>query len=168
MDGPFFQICWKKKLFSKYFENIPLAPPPAAPSGRHRARRRGYFFKYLENRPLFSKYLEKRPIHIFLNDTFHFFQITIIYKGTQVTRLGLAVCERAKNQHSRISRYPHLLKTATHTPLPMISMYFFIKRRFKRLVSTVTSRDQRNNKPWKPRGGSLSNLNKLLSCKTNN
>ena len=32
-------------MFSKYFEKIPLAPPSAAPSGRRRARRRGYFFK---------------------------------------------------------------------------------------------------------------------------
>ena len=32
-------------IFSKYFEKIPLAPPSAAPSGRRRARRRGYFFK---------------------------------------------------------------------------------------------------------------------------
>ena len=46
---------------------------------------RGIFSKYLENRPLFSKYLEKRPIHIFLIDTFQFFQITTIYRGTQVT-----------------------------------------------------------------------------------
>ena len=55
-------------------------PPGAATPGGG-----GIFSKYLENRPLFSKYLEKRPIHIFLIDTFHFFQITIIYKGTQVT-----------------------------------------------------------------------------------
>ena len=38
---------------------------------------------------LFSKYLEKRPIHIFLIATFQFFQITIIYKGTQVTNYWL-------------------------------------------------------------------------------
>ena len=35
----------KRGLLSKYFEKIPLAPPPAARSGRRRARRRGYFFK---------------------------------------------------------------------------------------------------------------------------
>ena len=56
----------------------------------------GLFSKYLENRPLFSKYLEKRPIHIFLIDTFQFFQITIIYKGTQGTThragTGIHVC----------------------------------------------------------------------------
>ena len=32
-------------MCSNYFEEIPPAPPSAAPSGRRRARRRGYFFK---------------------------------------------------------------------------------------------------------------------------
>ena len=34
---------------------------------------------------IFPKCFEKGPIHIFLNDTFQCFRITIIYKGTQVT-----------------------------------------------------------------------------------
>ena len=83
--GLFSKYFEKRGLFSKYFEKIPPPPGAAAPGGRRRRRRQGYFSKYLENRPLFSKYLEKRPIHIFLIDTFQFFQITIIYKGTQVT-----------------------------------------------------------------------------------
>ena len=67
------------------------------PKSRSVGGARGISSKYLENRPLFSKYLEKRPIHIFLNDTSHFFQITIIYRGMQVTRtVGLTVLERLK------------------------------------------------------------------------
>ena len=72
--------------FPTHFEKIPLAPPPAAPSGRRRARRRGYFFKIFgKQTPFFPNYFENRPIHIFLIDTFLCFQITIIYRGTQVT-----------------------------------------------------------------------------------
>jgi hypothetical protein len=41
-------------IFSIYFEKIPLAPPPAAPSGRRRARRRGIFSKYVENKFIFQ------------------------------------------------------------------------------------------------------------------
>ena len=73
-------------MFSKYFEKIPPPPGAAAPGGRHRRRRQWYFFKIFGKHTLFSKYVEKRPIHIFLIDTFYFFQITTIYKGTQVTR----------------------------------------------------------------------------------
>ena len=55
---------------------------PPRPGGAARGGARGIFSRYLD---LFSKYLKKRPIHIFLIDTFHFFQITIIYRGMQVT-----------------------------------------------------------------------------------
>ena len=73
MDGLFCQI------FAKSGKGQCACRRLDAPGGG------GIFSKYLENRPLFSKYLEKRPIHIFLIATFLFFQITIIYKGTQVT-----------------------------------------------------------------------------------
>ena len=88
MDGPFFQILKKGVCFQTILKKYPWRrlrrrpPGAAAPGGG------GIFSKYLENRPLFSKYLERRPIHIFLNDTFLFFQTTIIYKGTQVTNIG--------------------------------------------------------------------------------
>ena len=79
----FPQIFWKRGLFPKYLEKIPLAPPPAAPSGRG-----GRIFSNIwKADAFFSKYLEKRPIHIFLIATARFFQITIIYKGTQVTTI---------------------------------------------------------------------------------
>ena len=74
--GIYFQNILKKYPWRRLRRRPPGA---AAPGGG------GIFSKYLENRPLFSKYLEKRPIHIFLIDTFQFFQITTIYKGTQVT-----------------------------------------------------------------------------------
>ena len=70
----FFPNVVKRGMFSKHFEKIPPPPGAAAPGGRRRRRRQGYFFKICENRPLFSKYLEKMPIHVFLNDTFHFFK----------------------------------------------------------------------------------------------
>ena len=63
----------------------PLLRARQRPEGAAEGGARGIFSKYLENRPLFSKYYEKRPIHMFLIDTFQFIQITIIYKGTQVT-----------------------------------------------------------------------------------
>ena len=89
--GLFSKYFEKRGLFSKYLEKYPWRrlrrrpPGAAAPGGG------GIFSKYLENRPLFSKYLEKRPIHIFLIDTFQVFQITIIYKGTQVTSFGTSL-----------------------------------------------------------------------------
>ena len=72
MDGHVFSKHFGKTIMcSKYFEKNPLAPPPAAPSGRHRARRRGYFFKIFGKQTpffkifgkqtLFSKYWEKNP-----------------------------------------------------------------------------------------------------------
>ena len=75
--GLFSKYFEKRGLFSKYFEKIPLASPRPE---------EGVFFQNIwKTEPFFSKYLEKRPIYIFLIDTFHFFQITIIYRGTQVT-----------------------------------------------------------------------------------
>ena len=68
-------------------KQIPLLWARRRPEGAAGGGARGIFSKYLEN-ILFSKYLEKGSIHIFLNDTFHFFQITIIYKGTQITNLA--------------------------------------------------------------------------------
>ena len=85
MDGPVFQIFWKK-CFPNISKKYPLLRARRRPEGAAGGGARGIFSKYLENRPLFSKYLEKRPIHIFLIDTFQFFQITTIYKGTQDTR----------------------------------------------------------------------------------
>ena len=75
----------KKRYVFQIFEEIPPPPGAAAPGGRRRRRRQGYFSKIFGEQTLFPKYLEKRPIHIFLIATFQFFQITIIYKGTQVT-----------------------------------------------------------------------------------
>ena len=46
-------------------------------------RRRGIFSKYLEHRHLFSKYFDKQTL--FFGKQTPFFQITIIYKGMQVT-----------------------------------------------------------------------------------
>ena len=43
--GIFSKYFENRGMFSNYFEKIPPAPPSAAPSGRRRARRRGYFFK---------------------------------------------------------------------------------------------------------------------------
>ena len=83
--GLFSKYFEKRGMFSTYFEKIPLAPPPAAPSGRRRARRRGYFFQIFGKQTPFFKTFGKKTIHIFLIATFHFFQVTIIYKGTQVT-----------------------------------------------------------------------------------
>ena len=74
--GIYFQYIWKKYSWHR----LQLRPAVAAAPGGG-----SIFSKHLENRPLFSKYLGKRPIHIFLIDTFQFFQITTIYKGTQVT-----------------------------------------------------------------------------------
>ena len=78
LDGSLFQTFWGTntfdfQLFEKYpWHRLRRRPPGAAAPGTITCF-------------LFSKYLEKRPIHMFLNDTFHFFQITIIYRGTQVT-----------------------------------------------------------------------------------
>ena len=43
------------------------------------------FSNYLGNKFVLQSISKNRTIHMVLNDTFHFFQITIIYKGTQVT-----------------------------------------------------------------------------------
>ena len=84
--GIFSKYFDKMSIFSKCFEKKnPLLQARRRPEGAAGGGARGIFSKYLENIPLFSKYLEKRPIHIFLIDTFQFFLITIIYKGTQVT-----------------------------------------------------------------------------------
>ena len=81
-----FSKCFENRdMFSKHFEKYPLLRARRRPEGAAGGGARGIFSKYLENRPLFSKHFEKRPIHIFLIDTFHFFQITTIYKGTQAT-----------------------------------------------------------------------------------
>ena len=78
--GLFSKYFEKRGLFSKYFEKIPLAPPPAAPSGR------GSIFQNVWKTYPFFKHLEKKAHpYVFLIDTFHFVQITIIYRGTQVT-----------------------------------------------------------------------------------
>ena len=85
MDG-LFSKDFEKRFVFQLFEKIPPPPAAAAPGG-------GGIFSNNWKTNLFSKSLEKRPIHIFLNDTFHFFQITIIYKGTQVTRFDIDVIE---------------------------------------------------------------------------
>ena len=45
--------------FQTDFEKIPLAPPPAAPSGRRRARRREYVFKIFEKNNTFFQNIWK-------------------------------------------------------------------------------------------------------------
>ena len=102
--GPFSKYFEKNKaLFCKYFEkNTPSsgrsgarrAPPEAAP---------GVFFQNIwKTDPFFSKYLENRPIHIFQIDTFQLFQITTIYKGTQVTSTVMEIINNGLmiNNHS--------------------------------------------------------------------
>ena len=117
MDGPVFQIFWKKGVcFPNIWKKYPLLRARRRPEGAAGGGARGIFSKYLENRPLFSKYLEKRPIHIFLIDTFNFFQITIIYKGTQVT-----IIKRMCNISVTIERGPRLEKMGREALGPRIS-----------------------------------------------
>ena len=68
--GLFSKYFEKRGLFSKYFEKIPLAPPPAAPSGRRRARRRGYFFKIFGKQTPFFKIFVKKAHPYFSNCNF--------------------------------------------------------------------------------------------------
>ena len=96
--GLFSKYFEKRGMFSKYFEKIPPPPGAAAPGGRRRRRRQGYFFKIFGKQILFSKYSENWPIHIFLNDTFLFFVVTIIYTGTQVTMGSKTLGSRSLRQ----------------------------------------------------------------------
>ena len=71
--GLFFPTILKKGVcFPNILQTIPLAPPPAAPSGRGG----DIFSKYLEIR-YFFKICGKMPIHIFLNDTIGQYSDTI-------------------------------------------------------------------------------------------
>ena len=65
--GLFSKYFEEKQMFSKYFEKIPLAPPPAAPSGRRRAQRRGYFFKIFGKQIPFFKIFGKKAHPYFSN-----------------------------------------------------------------------------------------------------
>ena len=100
----------KGVCFPNILKKYPLLRARRRPEGAAGGGARGIFSKYLENRPLFSKYLEKRPIHIFLIDTFQFFQITTIYKGTQVTTVEQHTSPHNKNStttraHKHNSQY---------------------------------------------------------------
>ena len=81
-----FKIVWtyciisnyfeKRVCFQTQFEKIPPVPPSAAPSGRRRARRRGYFFKLSLKTDHFFKIVWKcTPFWNFSNE---FGKMTII------------------------------------------------------------------------------------------
>ena len=84
-----------RSVFKQFLKTYPWRRLRRRPLGAAAPGGGGIFSKYLEIRPLFSKYLEKQPIHIFLIATFHFFQITIIYKGAQVTTPSRVIVDLA-------------------------------------------------------------------------
>ena len=74
-------ICFIKKQFSKYVEKIPLAPPRPE---------EGVFFKHFVD-SVVSTNIGKQKYQQFSRKPFQFVQITIIYKGTQVTKAAKAI-----------------------------------------------------------------------------
>ena len=83
--GLFSNYFEKRGLFYKYLQKYPWRRLQRRPPGATAPGGGGIFTKYLKKHTPFFKIFEKRPIHIFLNDTSHFLQKTIVYKGTQVT-----------------------------------------------------------------------------------